>query len=191
MTVDASSGIFDSFAPSSTSDSSMSLCVNKKYQIYRYSRQDCGGHRRFCIVKARRSFTRMMQSMDSTGEGGHNHNLAPKANPSAQHFREAENPLSQGHASSGAVRQNDNTIGAKAIAYETPIRSPAAKTVKVASNEDQTQPLPLHTLESNVPYPSPSLKRDYELPNTWHSQKTKIRVACVGAGASGKSERLF
>jgi hypothetical protein len=34
-------------------------------------------------------------------------------------------------------------------------------------------------------YPQNGLGRNYTLPNTWHSQKTKIRVACIGAGASG------
>ncbi|KAJ5465282.1 uncharacterized protein N7458_000968 [Penicillium daleae] len=34
-------------------------------------------------------------------------------------------------------------------------------------------------------YPQNGSGRNYVLPNTWHSKKTKIRVACIGAGASG------
>lgn len=43
-----------------------------------------------------------------------------------------------------------------------------------------------HDISSGVPYPFDwSSSDDYELPKTWHSQKTKIRVACIGAGPSG------
>lgn len=34
-------------------------------------------------------------------------------------------------------------------------------------------------------YPQNGSGRNYVLPNTWHSKKTKIRVACIGGGASG------
>ncbi|CAN5232824.1 hypothetical protein BH09PAT2_BH09PAT2_11310 [soil metagenome] len=38
----------------------------------------------------------------------------------------------------------------------------------------------------DVLYPENGDGPNYALPKTWHSQKTKIRVACVGAGPSGE-----
>ncbi|KAH8805254.1 hypothetical protein F5884DRAFT_823017 [Xylogone sp. PMI_703] len=39
--------------------------------------------------------------------------------------------------------------------------------------------------EPRFPYPQTGSDRNYEIPKSYHSQKTRIRVACVGAGPTG------
>jgi hypothetical protein len=45
--------------------------------------------------------------------------------------------------------------------------------------------------EHRAPYPQNGNDRNYEIPKSHHSQKTRIRVACVGAGPTGKSAHRF
>jgi hypothetical protein len=45
--------------------------------------------------------------------------------------------------------------------------------------------------EHRAQYPKNGNDRNYEIPKSYHSQKNKIRVACVGAGPTGKSTHLF
>jgi len=42
-----------------------------------------------------------------------------------------------------------------------------------------------HLPAEEVPYPMASEDPGYALPKHWHSKKSKLRVACIGAGASG------
>ncbi|KAH8691878.1 hypothetical protein BGW36DRAFT_431121 [Talaromyces proteolyticus] len=52
------------------------------------------------------------------------------------------------------------------------------------SNGSAEEPVPVD-ISTEIQYPQNGSGRNYALPNTWHSKKTKIRVVCIGAGPSG------
>lgn len=53
------------------------------------------------------------------------------------------------------------------------------------AEEDISHTLGLNGVQGVYHYPKNGEGRNYPIPETYHSQKSKIRVACIGAGPSG------